>query len=159
MNISNEETSTFRLGCELAQTFTRNIKRENNGFQEFVNLSQAERRRPKLLLRNKQIFFDILMKKKSLPKVSRYEMPVKDRISAAAFEHHSNKNTEEVLGLFEKLPATDDVNKVLEFLLNLQNSDLAPTGEVLTTIGDSLDEYGDRAGFYQQFPKSMFDLT
>ena len=158
MNISKEEDSTFRLGCLLSQTFVNNIKRDCKDFQGFINLSQTERKRRKLLRRNKQIVFDILLKKKNIPQVSRYEMPIQDRISAAAFERNSSRKIQEVLSLFEKLPINEDVNKALEFILNLKDSVVASKGQVMSSIGDSISEYGPRGCSYQEFPKEMFEV-
>ena len=104
MNISNENTSTFSLACLLSQTFSRNVQSDNVGFQDFVNLSEIDRKRRKLLRRNKQIFFDILLKKTDVRQAARRDLPVKDRITAAAFDKGSSKETEKLLNLFEKLP-------------------------------------------------------
>ena len=160
MNISKEEDSTFRLGCLLSQTFVNNIKRDCKDFQGFINLSQTERKRRKLLRRNKQIVFDILLKKKKVRQVSRYEMemPIQDRISAAAFERNSGGKTQEVLSHFDQLPVTEDVNKALEFILNLKDSVVASKGQVMSSIGDSISEYGSRGCSYQEFPKEMFEV-
>ena len=158
MNISKEEDSTFRLGCLLSQTFVNNIQRDPKDFQSFINLSQTERKRRKLLRRNKQIVFDILLKKKNIPQVSRYEMPIQDRISAAAFERNSSRKIQEVLSLFENLPINDDVKKALEFILNLKDSVVASRGEVISSIGDSISEYGSRGFSYPEFPQRMFEV-
>ena len=158
MNISKEEDSTFRLGCLLSRTFVNNNQRDPKDFQGFINLSQAERKRRKLLRRKKQIVFEILLKKKTVPRVSRYEMPIQDRISAAAYERNSSRKTQEVLSLFEKLPVNDDVNKALEFILNLKDSVVSTRGEVISSIGDSISEYGSRGSSYLEFPQRMFEV-
>ena len=158
MNISHENASTYSLGCLLSQTYSRNIRSESVGFRDFVNLSKTESKRRKLLRKNKQIVFDILLKKKCLPRVSTYEMPVKDRISAAAFEKKSERERDELLSLFERLPANDDISKVLEFILNLEDSQVAPPREVLASLGDSIPEFGTRGRSYQEFPRSVFEV-
>ena len=158
MNISKEEDSIFRLGCLLSQSFVNKTKRDPEDFQGFINLAQTERKRWKLLRRNKQIVFGVLLKKKNVPQVPRYEMPIQDRISAAAFERNSSRQTEEIFSLFEKLPVNDDVNKALEFILYLQDSVVTPSGEVISSIGDSISEYGFRGSEYQEFPRRMFEV-
>ena len=158
MNISKEDVSTFRLGCLLSQTFVNNIQRDPKDFQGFINLSQTERKRRKLLRRNKQIVFDILLKKKNVLQVSRYEMPLQDRISATAYERNTSRKTQEVLSLFDKLPVNEDVKKALEFILNLKDSVVAARGDVISSIGDSISEYGSRGSSYPEFPQRMFEI-
>ena len=159
MNISNENTSTFSLACLLSQTFSRNVQSDNVGFQDFVNLSEIDRKRRKLLRRNKQIFFDILLKKTDVRQAARRDLPVKDRITAAAFDKRSSKETEKLLNLFEKLPENNsEVYRVLEFILNLENCLLPPINEGPASIGDSISDYGSRAGRYQEFPKTAFEI-
>ena len=159
MNISKEDDSVFRLGCLLGLSFVNNIKRDHKDFQGFINLSQTERKRRKLLRRNKQIIFDILLKKKKVPQdIARYDMPIQDRISAAAFERDSSRKTKELLSLYEKLPVNENVNNALDFILNLEDSVDTAKGAVIASIGDSISEYGSRDFSYPEFPKRMFEV-
>ena len=122
-------------------------------------MSEIDRKRRKLLRRNKQIFFDILLKKTDVRQAARRDLPVKDRITAAAFDKGSSKETEKLLNLFEKLPENNsEVYRVLEFILNLENCLLPPINEGPASIGDSISDYGSRAGRYQEFPKTAFEI-
>ena len=158
MNISREEDSTFRLCSLLSRSLVNNTKRDPKDFQDFINLSQTERKRRKLLRRNWQIVFDILLKKKNVAQVQRYDMPIQDRVCTAAFDRNSSRQTQELLSLYEKLPVNDDINKAVEFILNLQDSVVATGGEVISSIGDSISDYGSRGGSYPEFPWRMFQV-
>eukprot|EP00092_Neocalanus_flemingeri_P034456 GFUD01037467.1.p1 GENE.GFUD01037467.1~~GFUD01037467.1.p1 ORF type:complete len:1338 (+),score=286.80 GFUD01037467.1:40-4053(+) len=140
------EDSIFTLSNQLCSKLSELKVIENPTYQDFVHNVQRDKARRKLLRRNKERLFSILLKKRVIivPKI--YEMSVKDRISAHAFEmadRNELENSRKLMEEYEKITITPDVEKVLTLLLNLKDTGEQTSRSNMVQIGDGIAEYNN----------------
>jgi len=120
--------------------------REKTSFDDFVHSAEREKERRKLLRRNKEVLFSILLKKRviKVPKV--YKMSITDRIAAHAYEmadRNELENSRLLLEEHEKLEASPEVEQVIELLLQLKDTAPPKAKSNLVNIGDGIAEYNN----------------
>ena len=134
-----EQASFYKLGCQLCEKYSTSTVIENGGnpLQDFISGAEKSREQKTKLLKNKRTLFSILLKKTPSNVTKEYEMPMKDKITAIAFE---------------SLPES-----ILKFLIKLKDTHKVQPSQTFTDIGSSIKSYGDNNGQYREFPPDLFN--
>jgi len=167
----------YSLSIQLCTKLSLVDVKHNPSYQDFVLSLERERERKKLLRRNKEKMFSILLKKRVIKVPESYKMPISDRIATHSFDmaaRNELENSRQLLRKHENLNVTPDVKKVLTLLLNLKETGERIQRSTMVRIGDGIDEYNNVKNqevfpfgiktslkpftVYKDYPKEVFDI-
>ena len=161
MESSTEPDSIYSLGCQLCQRFSTPTSQDKlSKYEDYVDNAQTSKRHKLMMQRHKKKFFGLLLKKENTKETLKYVMPVKDRISATAFELEmieEKKKSEELISNFSNLDSNSRIDAVLCLLLNLEDIKPNPHHNSNIRMGSSIDDYGDDFKSYKEFPSTLFN--
>ena len=171
------EDSIFSLSNQLCSKMSEVHAKEKTSFDDFVQSVERDKERRKLLRRNKETLFSILLKKRviKVPKV--YEMSINDRIASHAYEmadRNELENSRLLLEEYEKLEVTPEVEQILKLLLELKDTAPPKVKSNLINIGDGIAEYNNVKNqetfpygiksslkpftVYKDYPRNVFEI-
>ena len=157
-----EQASFYKLSCQLCEKYSTSTVIENGGnpLQDFISGAEKSREQKTKLLKNKRTLFSILLKKTPNNVTKEYEMPMKDKITAIAFEYENTQRKEEadsLLNKFSGLPSDGSTENILKFLIKLKDTHKVQANQTFTDIGSSIKSYGTNNGQYREFPPDLFN--
>ena len=162
----DHQASFYKLGCELCEKYSTStvIKNGGNPLKDFISGAEKSREQESKLLKNKRTLFGILLKKTPTNVSKEYEMPMRDKISAVAFDYENDyqkDKADNLLDKFSSLPPDDEpTENVLKFLLKLKDTCKVQSSQSLIDIGSSIKSYGtNKKGQYREFPPELFHCS
>jgi len=173
----------YNLCNQLCMKLSKLGVRADPCFEDFVHSSQKEKEKNRLIRRNKETMFSILLKKRVVKQPSVYQMSIKDSIAAHAYEMASRNELENSRLLLEDYEQLDgevqvtpdsNIERVLQLLMNLKDTGPKENRQNLVKIGDGIAEYknienledfplGIRSSLkprrlYKDYPKEVFNF-